>query len=121
MKMNQQDLIDAFVLFLSGGGKIKNSNEMVWWDPHNNDITIEFPTNTAGYAVVRYYYESGELFQREEYNSGESFEATTYYKNGNIRSKSQHLANGLMHGKCMLYLENGQPDCRMKYKNGEEV
>jgi len=51
--INQQFFTDAFIFLLSGCAKMKNEKEM-WWEYDNeNLITIEFPTQTPRYAIVR--------------------------------------------------------------------
>lgn len=61
--MTQQDLTDAFILWFSGAANMKNEREM-WWEGQQY-TTIEFPTNSPTYAILRCYLGATSWAQRE--------------------------------------------------------
>ena len=52
--MIQQQLDDAFALWLAGAGRMKNEREI--WSEVWDCTTIEFPTKSPTSAIVRYYF-----------------------------------------------------------------
>jgi len=53
MIINQQFFTDAFIFLLSGSAKMKNEKEIHWENEYGVPITIEFPTQSPTYAIVR--------------------------------------------------------------------
>ena len=50
--MLKESITNYFILWLSGAVKMYNEREIQLKDPH---LTLEFPTNTPTYAIVRIY------------------------------------------------------------------
>jgi len=94
-EMNQQFFTDAFIFLLSGSAKIKNKQELHWEDKRGDPITIEFPTQTPRYAIVR-----------------------RYWKNKDIRTRSEYR-DGKLHGKAIDWYEDGSKHWEREYRDGE--
>ena len=64
-----EEFTNAFILYLSGAADMKNAKE-VKWTISRMDITIEFPTNTPEYVIVRRYGPHDEIALENEYRNG---------------------------------------------------
>jgi hypothetical protein len=99
--ITQQTLIDAFILKLSGAAELYNDQEIKWHIgdtmemPHESNCTIEFPTNSPAYAIVRTYHSNGRLHRWVEYR------------------------NGAVDGKYKAWHDNGQPECDVDYSDNK--
>lgn len=93
--ITQEVLNDAYLLIISGAAKMKNDTEIEWHD-EGEDITIEFPTLSISYAVIKEYYKNGVIWRKTEYH------------------------NGKQHGKTILYHMNGNIYWSEEYQNGKK-
>jgi len=118
----KQIITDAFILLLSGAAKLKNGKEVEYVDEHNDPITIEFlgrPNITPNYAIVRGYYENGQLMYENEYQNGERYGlAKEYCEGGQLHCEREYQKDKL-HGLLKWYRENGQLWFEKEYQNGE--
>jgi len=68
--LTQQDLTDAFILFLSGAAEMENDKEIKWEAEDGWPVTIEFINNSPTQAIVRdsgdkYWYLNGKLHRED--------------------------------------------------------
>lgn len=59
-------------------------------------------------SLVFIYYESGEVEKICHYSVGRLFQTETFYKNGLIKTRSQHKGDNKKHGMTTVYYKNGQ-------------
>ena len=94
-----------------------NDNEIKCKYEDGMDATIEFPTNSPNYAIVR-IIEDGFISRREEYKDGiKNGPSISWYSNGNKRWEVKHKS-GKMNGKYISWWENGNICWEAEYKNG---
>ena len=118
----KQIIADAFILLFSGAARLKNGKEVEYVDEYNKPITIEFPccpNVTPNCAIVRWYYENGQLEYKKEYQNGKLHGFSEYYyENGQLSSKYKYQ-NDELHGLLKGYYESGQLKFEHEYQNGK--
>jgi len=62
--MGQEEITDFFVLWVSGAAKMKNEKEIEFKGRYGATFTIEFPTDSPRYAVIREYTRYGDCWER---------------------------------------------------------
>jgi len=91
MDIEKQEIVDAFILKMSGAAKFINETEMELKTDVQYLYTVHFPENSASYAIIKMYYHSNlsilsEFKKYKEYKEewfneiGEKFQETIYEK-----------------------------------------
>jgi len=62
--MQQEEITDFFILWMSGAAKMKNEKEIEFKGRYGVTFTIEFPTDSPRYAIVREYTGNGGCWER---------------------------------------------------------
>ena len=78
-----EEMTNVFLLWLSGIVDMKNEKEIWWEDERDEKITLEFPTGSASYVIMRGFYFSGALFWETEWRNGKrDGYSKTWYPDG---------------------------------------
>lgn len=98
MALTQSDFENAFVLKLAGAADFRNEKE-IWieYGELNTKYSIEFPTNSPTYVIVRGFYD-----------------------NGKVEWESERVS-GLRHGKTIFYDNRGQITHEEVFKKGKMI
>ena len=90
MDMKADDIMDIFLLWMAGVYPIQNGKESLLGQDQFGDITIEFPTGTPTFAVVREQAEEVGRGHRRVY-------ITADFHNGKMAHRIAKFGNGKLH------------------------
>ena len=69
MELEEQEIADAFTLWLAGIATMKNGREIIWETDSACEITIEF-INGPKSVIVREYFKDGVAYVESRYLDG---------------------------------------------------
>ncbi|MFA5024053.1 MAG: hypothetical protein WC523_03815 [Patescibacteria group bacterium] len=119
MALKQQDFEDAFILWLSNAAKMKNEREIFYKNEFGENITIEFPTNSPTYAIVRGESTNFGPKHEVEYRNGFADGKSVYWYDNGQKCSEKYYKNGILHGKAITWYRDGSPSAEFNYKNGK--